>query len=70
MKRLIHDQNGKPSTMRLAVLMSTVTGCSAVIAAGVALFVGIPEAVQFGALGVAMASVGELAKAQQAKGGN
>lgn len=64
-----HDQNGKPSTMRMAVMLATVTGCVAVLGYLVAAFVGVTVDVQVAVVGGAMAGVGEISKAWQAKSG-
>ena len=64
-----HDKDGKPSTMRMIAMMCAVTGCLALAASGVALFLRVPDAVQFGALGAGMAGLGEVAKAWQASKG-
>jgi len=62
------DHKGKSSTMRIIAMFSTVTGCVAVLAGGVALFMQIPDAVQFAAIGAGMTGIGEIAKLVQAKG--
>ena len=79
--RWYHNKNGKPSTMRIITMIGTINGSFAVlvgaiviIAAVVALFMQLPNAVQMGAQGVAYTGVGgamigggELAKMSQAK---
>jgi hypothetical protein len=69
MMRWYHDKDGKPSTMRIVAMLSTVTGCVALIAGGVALFLRIPDAVQYAALGAGMTGLGEIAKSWQASKG-
>jgi len=67
--RWYHDKDGKPSTMRIVAMLSTVTGCVALIAGGVALFLRIPDAVQYAALGAGMAGLSEVSKAWQSRNG-
>ncbi|MCH8517480.1 MAG: hypothetical protein LAT68_14235 [Cyclobacteriaceae bacterium] len=63
-----HDKAGKPSTMRIIAMVSSMTGCAAMVAGGIALFMGVADAVQYAALGAGMAGLGEVAKAWQSKG--
>ena len=62
------DRRGKASTMRIIAMMSSVTGCVALLAGGVGLFMQIPDSVQFAALGAGMTGLGEVSKAMQARG--
>lgn len=64
------DREGSTSSMRIMAMMSTVTGCAAVIASIVGLFMRIPEAATIGTIGAGMAGLGEVSKAWQAKGGS
>ena len=59
------DHTGKPSTMRIIAMMSSVVGCLAVVAGVVALFLRIPEAVAMSAIGAGMTGLGEISKAWQ-----
>ena len=59
---------GHTSTMRIIVMMSTITGCLAVLAGTVAMFMRIPESVAIAGVGAGMAGLGEISKAWQAKG--
>ncbi len=63
------DKDGKPSAMRIAVMMATATGCIAVLGYLVAVFAGFEIDVQIAVIGGAMAGVSEISKAWQAKGG-
>ena len=64
-----HDKTGKPSTMRIVTMISSIVGCAAVVAGGVALFMRVPDAVQYAALGAGMTGIGEIAKSWQASKG-
>ncbi len=68
-KRWYEDQEGKPSTMRIVTMISSIVGCAAVVAGGVALFMRVPDAVQYAALGAGMTGIGEIAKSWQASKG-
>ena len=59
---------GHTSTMRIIAMMSTITGCLAVLAGTVAMFMRIPESVAIAGVGAGMAGLGEISKAWQAKG--
>ena len=59
------DHTGKPSTMRIIAMMSSVVGCLAVISGVVALFLRITEAVAMSAIGAGMTGLGEISKAWQ-----
>lgn len=52
--------------MRIIAMMCAVTGCLAVIAGTIAMFMRIPESVAITGAGAGMAGVGEVAKAWQA----
>lgn len=60
------DKSGKQSAMRIIAMMCAATGCAAMVAGGVGLFLYVPDAVQYAALGAGMAGLGEVAKAWQA----
>lgn len=64
------DKEGSTSSMRIMAMLSTVTGCAAVGAAIVAMFMGIADAASIGTIGAGMAGLGEVSKAWQAKGGS
>jgi hypothetical protein len=55
--------------MRIMAMISTITGCLAVVAGAVAMFLGYPESVAIAGIGGGMAGLGELAKAMQAREG-
>lgn len=65
-KKWYQDKSGGVSAMRIVTMMSSLTGCAAVVAGGVALFLRIPDAVQYAALGAGMTGLGEIAKSWQA----
>ena len=65
-KKWYQDNSGGASTMRIISMVSSMTGCAALVAGGVALFMQIPDAVQFAALGAGMTGLGEIAKSWQA----
>ena len=60
------DIKGNASTMRIIAMICAVTGCIAVIAGTVAMFLKIPECVAIVGAGAGMAGLGEVAKAIQA----
>lgn len=64
-----HDKEGKPSAMRMIAMLCAVTGCAAVLAGVVAMFMRIPESVPIAGVGAGMAGLGELAKSWQASHG-
>jgi len=64
-----HDREGKASAMRIIAMMCAVTGCVAVLAGTVAMFLSIPESVAIAGAGAGMAGLGELAKSWQASKG-
>ena len=66
MKKWYQSPGGGTSTMRIVTMVSSMTGCAAVVAGGIALFMKIPDAVQFAALGAGMTGLGEIAKSWQA----
>ena len=66
---LFQGPGGEFSSLRLCVVVSTMTGCACVIAGIVALFMSLHDAGTALAIGGGMAGVGELAKAIQAKAG-
>jgi len=68
-KKWYQDKDGGTSTMRIIAMVSSMTGCAAMIAGGVALFMRIPDAVQYAALGAGMTGLGEIAKSWQASNG-
>lgn len=59
---------GVASSMRIMAMMSTVTGCVAVLSGVVLVGFGRPEGAQIATVGAGMAGLGEIAKAWQAKG--
>jgi hypothetical protein len=59
-------REGHVSAMRIIAMMCAVTGCLAVIAGTIAMFMRIPESVAITGAGAGMAGVGEVAKAWQA----
>lgn len=69
MKKWYQDKNGGTSTMRIVTMVSSMIGCVALVAGGVALFMQIPDAVQYAALGAGMTGLGEIAKSWQAQKG-
>ena len=62
------NKDGKASAMRIIAMMCAVTGCLAVIAGVVGMFMSIPESVAIAGVGGGMAGIGEVAKAWQSKG--
>lgn len=63
------DSSGNTSSMRIMAMMSTVTGCLAVVA-GIALVAfGFEGGVTIAATGAGMSGLGEVAKSWQAKNG-
>ena len=62
------DRKGKTSAMRIIAMMCAATGCVAVIAGVVGMFMAIPESVAIAGVGGGMAGLGEVAKAWQSKG--
>ena len=68
-KKWYQDREGGTSTMRIIAMVSSLTGCAALVAGGVALFMQLPDAVQYAALGAGMTGLGEIAKSWQAKSG-
>ena len=69
MKGLLEGPGGEKSSLRLCVVISTITGCLAVASGLVALFFRIPDAAVAMTVGAGMSGVGEIAKAMQAKAG-
>lgn len=65
-KKWYQDNAGGTSTMRIISMVSSITGCAALVAGGVALFMRVPDAVQYAALGAGMTGLGEIAKSWQA----
>lgn len=65
-KKWYQDNAGGTSTMRIISMVSSLTGCAALVAGGVALFMRVPDAVQYAALGAGMTGLGEIAKSWQA----
>lgn len=63
------DHEGNTSSMRIAVMLTTITGCATVVAGVVALFLRIPEAIAAIGAGAGMTGLGEVAKAWQARVG-
>ena len=59
---------GNTSAMRIIAMMCAATGCVAVIAGVVGMFMSIPESVAIAGVGGGMAGLGEVAKAWQARG--
>lgn len=69
MTGLLQGPGGEFSSLRLCVVLSTITGCLTVAAGVVALFLRYPDAGVAMTVGAGMSGVGELAKAMQAKAG-
>jgi len=63
------DTQGDVSSMRIMAMLSTVSGCIAVVGGVVGMFLGHPESVAIAGVGAGMAGLGEVAKAWQAKAG-
>lgn len=63
------DNDGNVSSMRIVTMISTITGCLAVIGGVVGMFMGHAESVAIAGVGGGMSGVGEIAKAMQAKAG-
>ena len=59
---------GNTSAMRIIAMMCAATGCLAVLAGVVGMFMGIAESVAIAGVGGGMAGLGEVAKAWQARG--
>lgn len=59
---------GHTSAMRIIAMVCAVTGCVAVTAAIVGMFLQRPDAAHIGTVGAGMAGLGEVAKAWQARG--
>ena len=56
---------GHASAMRIIAMICAVTGCIAVLAGAVGMFLRIPESVAIAGAGAGMAGLGEIAKAWQ-----
>ena len=59
---------GNTSAMRIIAMRCAATGCLAVLAGVVGMFMGITESVAIAGVGGGMAGLGEVAKAWQARG--
>lgn len=68
-KKWYQDREGGTSSMRIIAMLCVVTGCAAVAAGAVAMFMGIPESVAIAGVGAGMAGLGEVAKAWQSSQG-
>ena len=66
---LFQGPGGEFSSLRLCVVLSTITGCICVLSGVVALYMGLQDAGVAMTVGAGMSGVGELAKAMQAKAG-
>lgn len=67
-KKWYESKSGHTSTMRILAMLCGVTGCMAVMAGVVAMFMSIPESIGIAGVGAGMAGLGELSKAWQSKG--
>ena len=67
-KKWYESKPGYTSTMRIITMLCAVTGCAAVLAGTVAMFMSIPESIGVAGVGAGMAGLGEIAKAWQSKG--
>jgi len=68
-KKWYQDGEGNTSSMRIVTMLSTVTGCVAVVGGVVGMFLGHPESTVIAGVGGGMTGLGEIAKAWQAKSG-
>lgn len=64
-----HDEKGNVSSMRIMAMMSTITGCIAVLGGVVLTFMGSANGVHLATVGAGMTGLGELSKAWQAQKG-
>ena len=64
--RWYETRPGHTSAMRIIAMVCAVTGCIAVLAGAVGMFLRIPESVAIAGAGAGMAGLGELSKAWQA----
>ena len=67
--RWFEDVQGNTSSMRIMAMLSTVTGCIAVLGGVVGMFLGHAESIAIAGVGAGMSGLGEVAKAWQAKSG-
>ena len=64
--RWYEKRPGHTSAMRIIAMVCAITGCIAVLAGSVGMFLRIPESVAIAGAGAGMAGLGELSKAWQA----
>jgi hypothetical protein len=64
------DEKGNTSSMRIMAMLSTVTGCVAVLAGVTAIFLGNVQGVPIATVGAGMTGLGEISKAWQAQKGS
>ena len=64
--RWYEKRAGHTSAMRIIAMTCAVTGCIAVLAGAIGMFLRIPESVAIAGAGAGMAGLGELSKAWQA----
>ena len=65
----VKDEKGNVSSMRIMAMLSTVTGCAAVMSGIVVTFMGNSQGVPLATVGAGMTGLGELSKAWQAQKG-
>jgi hypothetical protein len=63
------DNEGHASSMRIIAMLGGVTGCIAVLAGCVAVFMRIPDGAILATVGAGMTGLGEIAKSWQAQKG-
>lgn len=69
-RKWFQDGAGNTSSMRIMAMMSTVTGCVAVLAGITLVALGIEGGVTIAATGAGMSGLGEVAKSWQARNGS
>ncbi len=67
MTKWYEEKEGVTSGMRVIVMMVSVTGCAAVIAGAVGMFLDLTAAAAIAGVGGGMAGISNLAKAWQAQ---
>ena len=66
--RWYEREPGHTSAMRIIAMGGAAVGAMLCIAGGVAMFLGLPDAVQIAGIGAGLFGVGEIAKAWQRQG--
>lgn len=68
-KKWYQDREGGTSSMRIIAMFCAITGCIAVLAGVVGMFLQLPESVAIAGVGGGMVGFGEFSKAWQASRG-